>query len=458
MNNMVSMYPNQLQAHDGFVVVRAYFYHQRHQEVLHRLFIPLIGADAVSYYQYLEQFASSTFDDGYTHYTIMSELKINLLKFREKLDLLEGIGLLKTYVRHTKQTTQFVYELVAPPSPYKFFNDPMLSVYFYQVVGQSRFHEIKRYFIPNEMDLKAFTEVTKKFTDVFKVPQQSHRPNAGALNEQSYNGVDLSDVYFDFDLLKDMLQTHYVSSEVISEPNKTTIIQLATLYRLSPDMMKTAILKSLNSDQTLSLSTLRKTAQDYYLIENQQELPALTPSNSGETTNAIQNPLKADVSNWDEWYEMMDNTSPIVMLTSWGDAEPTPQQKAMIEDLITREKLSFGAINVLLQYVLLTKDQNLPKNYVLSVASSWKKQQVTDARSAHELAQKIKEKQSQHYSKPRASQYRNKQHLQSLEKTPRWLTHPEEFELKKEDEAHLEKEKQAFLNKLKNKKRAGEKE
>lgn len=457
---MVSMYQNQLMPHDGFIVIRPYHYHHVHQEVLNRLFIPLIGAEAVSYYQYLEQFQDSDFEAGYTHYTIMSELKINLLKFREKLDLLEGIGLLKTYVRHNKQTTQFVYELVSPPTPYNFFNDPMLSVYFYQVVGQTRFHDIKRFFIPKNKDLKGFSEVTKKFTDVFKVPKNQKRTNEAHMRENRYEGVDLSDVAFDFELLKDMLQTHYVSREVISEPNKTTIVQLATLYRLSPDVMKTIILKSLNADQTLSLATLRKTAQDYYLIENQQALPALTEAEISATSDEGVNHAQTEVTNWEEWYDMMDNTSPIVMLTSWGDAEPTPQQKAMVEDLLTREKLSFGTINVLLQYVLLTKDQNLPKNYVLSVASSWKKNGVTDAKSAHKHAQKIKQKQAQSYTKNtnKAYHYQNQAPLQSKEKTPRWLTHPEEFKLADEDQERLAEEREAFLNKLKNKKRAGEKE
>ena len=452
---MVSMYESQLNAHDGFKVVRPFHYHHLHQEVLNRLFIPLIGVEAVSYYLYLEQFHHH-FESNLTHYTVMSELKINLLKFRKNLDLLEGIGLLKTYVHHSQQTTKFIYELVPPPSPSSFFNDPMLSVYFYQVVGQSRYHEIKCFFIPQKTDLTGFTEVTKKFTDVFKVPQQSNQLQDQQLRESRYDGVDLSDVTFDFDLLKDMLQSHYVSREVISEPNKTTIIQLATLYRLSPDVMKTVILKSLNSDQSISISTLRKTAQDYYLIENQQELPALTESKPIHSSSNVQNIDSLEVSSWEEWYDVMDNTSPVVMLTSWGGSEPTPQQKAMIEDLLTREQLSFGAINVLLQYVMLSKDQNLPKNYVLSVASSWKKNGVTDAESAHALAQKIKEKQSQSYSTYKSQ--RPQLQLQSKEKTPRWLTHPDEFKLKDEDQESLQREKDAFLNKLRNKKRAGEKE
>ena len=41
------------------------------------------------------------------------------------------------------------------------------------------------------------------------------------------------------------------------------------------------------------------------------------------------------------------------MLASWSESEPTFQQKKMIEELVEREKLSFGVINILLQFVML---------------------------------------------------------------------------------------------------------
>ena len=46
----------------------------------------------------------------------MSELKINLLEFRKQMDLLEGIGLMKSFVKHDEQLSSFVYQLVQPPS------------------------------------------------------------------------------------------------------------------------------------------------------------------------------------------------------------------------------------------------------------------------------------------------------------------------------------------------------
>nr|WP_236744750.1 hypothetical protein [Staphylococcus schleiferi] len=44
----------------------------------------------------------------------------------------------------------------------------------------------------------------------------------------------------------------------------------------------------------------------------------------------------------------------------------------------------------------------------------------------------------------------------SSEKQPRWITHPEEYQQKEEDQEALAKDREAFLNKLKNKRRAGE--
>ncbi|SUM33499.1 chromosome replication initiation membrane attachment protein [Staphylococcus gallinarum] len=76
----------------------------------------------------------------------MSELKINLLEFRKQMDLLEGIGLMKSFVKHDEQLSSFVYQLVQPPSAKQFFNDPMLSVYLYSEVSKQRLPSIKAVF------------------------------------------------------------------------------------------------------------------------------------------------------------------------------------------------------------------------------------------------------------------------------------------------------------------------
>ena len=52
----------------------------------------------------------------------------------------------------------------------------------------------------------------------------------------------------------------------------------------------------------------------------------------------------------------------------------------MVEELIEREKMSFGVINILLQFVMLKEDMKLPKAYILEIASNWKKKGIKTAK------------------------------------------------------------------------------
>lgn len=130
-----------LSPHDGFKVYRQFQFNHNHLEILNRLYMPLIGAQAIGTYHFMNQFVNS--DDTLTHYTIMNELKMNLSEFRQYMDLLEAIGLFKTYVKHDERQSFFIYELIQPPTAYQFFNDPMLSIYLYNQVDKQRFKSLK---------------------------------------------------------------------------------------------------------------------------------------------------------------------------------------------------------------------------------------------------------------------------------------------------------------------------
>lgn len=146
--------------------------------------------------------------------------------------------------------------------------------------------------------------------------------------------------------------------------------------------MKRIILKSITSAQELSFEELRKHARTYYLIEHEQQLPKLnkrvTQFQNLHQLNKVNqlNKVHQRKVNNNNGYKELEETSPIDMLASWSESEPTAQQKFMIEDLIEREKLSFGVINVLLQYVMLKEDMKLPKTYILEIASNWKKKEL----------------------------------------------------------------------------------
>ncbi|MCJ1656160.1 DnaD domain protein [Staphylococcus sp. NRL 16/872] len=447
-----------LRPHDGFKVYRNFFFNHNHLDILNRLYVPLIGTQAIGVYHYMNQFVNESMSETLTHYTIMNELRTNLLEFRKSMDALEAIGLIKTYVKHNHQQSFFIYELIKPPTAYQFFNDPMLSVYLYNEVDNKRYKRLKAYFEKDEPNLEGFQQVTRKFTDVFKVPQKNIRVDSSTIKkESSYVGIDLSNETFEFDMLKEMLQHHFISSELLTKETRQLIIQLATLYGLTPDSMKRIILNSITSDQQLSFEEMRKHARSYYLIEHNQQLPELQvkTNESKQSSSVSQNEhAQEDVkTSTDEWFDLLEATSPIDMLSSWSESEPTLQQKRMIEELIEREKLSFGVINILLQFVMLKNDMKLPKTYIFEIASNWKKLGIKTAQQAYNYALKTKEDSSSsksYNSNQSRRRYSKNKEIVSREKTPKWLKNRDQQSSVNKDEhdAQLEKDREAFRAQL----------
>lgn len=412
-----------LRPQDDFQVKRDFQLTNHNLAILNRLFTPLVGSSAIGLLHYLNQFVESTSNQVNTHYIIMSELKINLKEFRQQMDILEGIGLVKSFVKHEDNTSSFVYKLVQPPTARQFFSDPMLSIFLYNEVSKQRYHQLKSDFeTSTATDLTEFQEITRKYTDVFKLPKGNLVEDVSQMPQEStYKGLDLSAVNFDFETLYDLLQTHFISEEIITQEAKHLIIQLATLYGLTPEAMKRIILKSITSAQQLSFEDIRKYARTYYLMEHEQHLPSL------QQKDQITAPKPSAEQNDDDknWLQQLENTSPIEMLASWSSSEPTTQQKVMVEELVEREKMSFGVINILLQFVMLKEDMKLPKAYILEIASNWKKLGISTAEQAYQHALKVNQPKPE--TRVASSQSRYKKHqLASKEMTPKWLLEREQ--------------------------------
>ena len=91
-----------LKPQDGFEVITHFEFttFRYFKSTIH----PLIGVESIGLYHFMSQFIDESQQLRLTHYIFMNELKINLLDFREQMDNLEAIGLIKTFVRHEKST------------------------------------------------------------------------------------------------------------------------------------------------------------------------------------------------------------------------------------------------------------------------------------------------------------------------------------------------------------------
>ena len=73
-----------------------------------------------------------------------------------------------------------------------------------------------------------------------------------------------------------------------------------------------------------------------------------------------------------------------------GNMEPSKQDVKLIEDLSLMTKLDPGVINVLLDYVMFNKQNTLPYNYVMKIASSLVRENITSAMEAIEYFKSFK--------------------------------------------------------------------
>ncbi|MBC9873749.1 DnaD domain protein [Macrococcoides bohemicum] len=440
-------YFTELNGTDQFTVTTNYISTHLTEDVLKTLYTPLIGIECVGVYQFLSQFLNdyNQVSNDYTHYIFLSELKMNLSHFEVIRKRLEAIGLLKTYMRIDDSNQKFIYKLISPVMPAQFFNDPMLSVFLYQQVGKHRYQVLKSRYFTNNIDYDGYRDISSKYMDVFGTPK-SPEPvvfeyNSEIIKQSDPYGIPIHHQTFDFDMLETLLAQNLITSEQLPKKTRDLISQLAALYDIAPTEMRQIILKSLTSNQTISHEELRKNARDFYKIEHDGALPTLQFQEQSDNIK----PEDKEASTLLNWFEKLDTTSPIDMLTSFSKSEPTLKQKRMIESILEREQLPYGVFNILIQYVLFTKDMKLPQAYIEEIASNWKKQNLKTSQEAYHFVKSMDKKRTERKDKSS----RPKQYLPpSKEMTPKWLTDEPIASNKIDENVDLEAERRKLQQEL----------
>ena len=82
----------------------------------------------------------------------------------------------------------------------------------------------------------------------------------------------------------------------------------------------------------------------------------------------------------------LENTAPLEMLRDFMGKEPVSVDVKLAEKLINTHGLSVGVVNVLLQYVLYSKDGKITNGYVERIASHWMSKKVDTVKTAMEMS------------------------------------------------------------------------
>ena len=355
---------------DSYIVVNKSIITEQDKKILVDLYQPIIGNKAISLYFTLlnDLEKNSTITEELSHHHLLSVMQTSLDEIVKMRERLEGIGLLKTYMKKGS-ISNYVYVLYGPVSVNEFLNHPILNIVLYNNVGKIEYKKIVDSYKLPRVVLKDYEDISSSFDEVFSsVPVNSFFSNDDILTKNT--GELLFKNTIDFELLISGLDSSLISEKAFTKDVRNLITNLCFLYNIDVIAMQGLIRTCINEKGMIDKDSLRKASRNYYQFENSGNLPTLIHMSQPEY---LKSPT-GDVSRRGKMIYTFENTNPYQFLKSkYKNGKIVTRDLQIVEGLLLDLKLTPGVVNVLLDYVLRVNNQKLNKTYIETIASHWKR-------------------------------------------------------------------------------------
>ncbi len=382
---------NELQPTDHFEITLPHALSTNERQLITLFYQPLTGSEPISLYLTLWAEAESHAPQQLSHYYLMNVLSMPLKKVFEARIALEAIGLLRTWRKDENTSRHFIYELVRPLDAPQFFKDPLLSMFLFSKIGEASYRKLRQRFLAKK-NKENFEEVTRSFVDVYRPVNMSLPTDDYEETHKKASDYPFYFEQFDFNLLKAGLSEQLIPSAALTIQAKETIAKLAFMYQLTPLQMQKVVISALDDHNKLTTERLKKAAADYYKLTISTEAPTLQKTFEPKQDSVT----KENLTKEQELLQYLETTPPVQVLRDVNNGkEPIPSSIQIAEDLVVKYSMPIGVVNVLLEYVMLSTDMKLPKNYVEKIADHWNRKQLKTAKEAMELARQERDKYAQ---------------------------------------------------------------
>lgn len=420
----------ELQAVDSYQVKASGILTGADRKIITILYQPLMGAECLALYQTLftEVEENRLWSEAHSHVQLLNMLDISLKALFEARLKLEGLGLLKSYVKTENDQRFYVYEILPPLSPEKFFSDGLLNIYLYSKIGNAQFQRLRRFFADEAFETDTYSEITRSFQDVFepfKGGASAAEPfsNQVLVDKVAAKEIEFDDASFDFHLFLSLLSPGMITREKITKEVRQTILKLHGIYQVSEKDMPSYLYRSLDSNGEIDIVYLRKIVREGYTIENGAP-PKLQMKH--ETSIKEEPEVKETLNDEEALQVYLESITPFQLLVDISDgAVPAETDLRVVEEVMNQQNLPVPVMNVLIEYVLLRLDRKLSKNYMMTIAAHWKRKNVKTAKEAMDLAwqehEKYKRLQEEPATPKNTNYNRNYQKSTRKEILPDWF-------------------------------------
>ncbi len=349
---------------------------------LYYLYQPIIGSNAIQVYMmlYVEGKRMSRFLKPSALFRLTSFLSMNLLDIEKALKALEAIGLLKTYVKHENNMTEYAYQLQSPLSLKVFFKNQILLSLLQESLSKEDFQKTIHYFQVTTIDLKDYEDITAHFQDVYTF--RNHKKNGRLLKrkedvkESLHQNVHVS---YDMELLSRYLADYQVNKSKLTSDDMNYMIQLAVVYSIDA-MTLAGMVKDAMESQGLNRRILKSRIKKYFEVDQASSLKEVYHKQpiQYQTQPSSSSPLVLHM-------KYLDTITPYELLKDkQGGAEPVFHDLKIVETLMVQLGLKPAVVNVLIEYVLGKNNNRLSKNYCETIGSSLARKHVETAMEAYE--------------------------------------------------------------------------
>lgn len=353
------------------------------KDVIIELYQPLIGSLASVLYLTLLKQKRNEEDDSivFTHEQLLSLTQVssgNLLTARHAL---EGVGLLRTYLKEFEGERYYIYMLYAPKTPKEFFDDVLFKGLMIQAIGEK---ETKRLAMHYRVDLvipEEFKEISASFVDVFNpnYDDASFRKNINSSIVGHESGrVKIS---FNYDLFFKYIETNsqIITSSFLKRELKE-VERLAALFGLDEKTMAVIVIDEYRGDKTphLDFASIAERAKEQIRYPHLQSKVASKKSQVSGDGILVQKIHLMEKTSPADWLKLLQNNTKVAS----SDLD-------IVNNLSSDYGFSNGVINAITDYVLTKNDNILSKKYCEKIASSLARERVETAIDAMNYLNKI---------------------------------------------------------------------
>lgn len=370
---------------DTYIVKNCTILDNENRNILFKLYQPIIGGVAINLYLTLwsDLDTCQIISTEYNHHNLMASTRLKLEDLLEAREKLEAVGLLKTYIKKGS-VNNYLYELYSPLEPKEFIENPILTNALKNNVGSREYQKIINFFSIPKINTEGYEDITISFGETFDVINSGEIPDTSDIRK--VNQVDLIvDAKIDLNNVISNIPEEYLNVKTITKDIKSLIYKLVFIYNLEENEINELIRNSINEKHLIDKELLRKNCHSYYTFEHKNSTPSIIYKNQPEY-------LRKQVTEESKKAKLIytfETTTPYEFLVGKNKGiSPSKNDLLLLETLLIDYDLTPGVVNVLIDYVLRINNNKLTKNFVLTIASQWKRSEIKTVEAAIGLCKK----------------------------------------------------------------------